>query len=475
MKRIFRALLLVAVAAGVVFGLQAARSGSSEQAAAPAVQDETQVRLDDLAVTVSATGAVAPAHQVGLAFEFSAPVHEILVHEGQVVRAGDVLARLDTRDLETALKSARVSLDAQQVAYDALTAAPREVDIAVARAALNIAAAQAGTVSLSADATQLEIARLQTELARNQLWQSQLQRDLNFAIPPAEREFAEEMGIELPDTDQMARDTVPNQLKSADYEVLIADENYAALLTQGADTAGLSSASAQIAVAQAQLEKLLNGPTETDLQIAEMQLQIARLAVDQAAVNLNRGVLTAPLDGIVAQTNLVVGELPPQDAAVQLIDPSGFYVDVAVDETDIIGVQPGQPTRLALDALPGAAITGTVERVAATPVRQGQLVTYLVRVTLDSPDEAVRAGMTATATIVVNELNDVLALPNRFIRLDRATQQAYVTLETGGQYEEVPVQLGLRNETDSQIITGVEAGQRVVLLPRATFNPIPGG
>lgn len=474
MKRMLGILLLLGVVAGLVVGLRAIRSGEAGEAAV-AVQEQTAVRLDDLAVTVSATGTIAPAHQVGLAFEFSAPVHEILVEEGQVVQAGDVLARLDTRDLEVALESARVSLDAQQVAYDALTAAPRNVDVTVARAALNIARAQAGSVSLGADATQLEISRLQTELARNQLWQAQLQRDLNFIIPPLVRELAEANGIVLPDNTEMARDNVPTQLKSADYEVLIADENYAALLNQGPDAAGLSSASAQIAAAQAQLEKLLNGPTEMDLRIAEVQLEIARLAVDQAAANLNRGVLTAPFDGIVAQNSLVIGELPPQGVAMQIIDTSGFYVDVAVDETDIVDVQPGQAVTLILDALPGEAISGVVARVAATPVRAGQLVTYTVRVTLDATDQPVRAGMTATATIVVNELRDVLVLPNRFIRLDRATQQAYATVERGSQYMEVPVQLGLRNETDSQIVSGLEAGQPVVLLPRETFNPIPGG
>ncbi|MBI5669378.1 MAG: HlyD family efflux transporter periplasmic adaptor subunit [Chloroflexi bacterium] len=474
MKRGLRILLLVGAAAAVLVGLRATRSDDTG-AAAVTVQEQTEVRVDDLAVTVSATGTMAPARQVGLAFELAAPVREILVEEGQAVQAGDVLARLDTRNLEVALENARISLDAQQVAYDALTTAPREVDIAVARAALNIAQAQAGSVSLGADATQLEITRLQAELARNQLWQAQLQRDLNFAIPPAQRDFAEANGIALPDTDQMARDTVPTQLKSADYEVLIADENYAALLNQGPDVAGLSSASAQIAAAQAQLEKLLNGPTETDLQIAGAQLQIARLAVEQAATNLSRGVLTAPFAGVVAQNNLVIGELPPQDAAMQLIDPSGFYVDVAVDETDIVDVQPGQAVTLALDALPGETITGTVTRVAARPVRAGQLVTYTVRVTLDAARQPLRAGMTATATIVVNELRDVLVLPNRFIRLDRATQQAYVTVERGGQYAEVAVQLGLRNETDSQIVSGLEAGQAIVLLPRETFNPIPGG
>jgi HlyD family secretion protein len=105
----------------------------------------------------------------------------------------------------------------------------------------------------------------------------------------------------------------------------------------------------------------------------------------------------------------------------------------------------------------------------------GQLVTYPVRVTLDAGDEPIRIGMSATATIVVNEVPDALILPNRFLRIDRATQQAFVTVERStGVFEEVPVELGLRNETESQIVEGIEAGQRVVLLPRGTFDPFGG-
>ncbi len=473
MKRILLGVAILAAAA-LVFAQAAQSDETAGGRDETPIQDETILESGDLAVTVSATGMIAPLRQVGLVFEFSAPVAEVLVVEGQRVTKGQVLARLDTRDLDIALANARVSLEAQQVAYDALTAPPREVDIAVAQAALNVARAQSGTVARGAEATQLEIARLQAEIARNQLWQSQLQRDLAYAVPPAVRDYLESTGQEVPDTTQMAQDDVRPELNRADYEVLIADANYAALQSEGADTAGLSAAYAQIAAAQAQLERLLNGPSEIELQIADVQLQIARLALEQAEANHRRTALVAPFNGIVIENNLVGGEIPPQGAAIQVADLSGYYVDLAVDETDIVDVREGQRATLLLDALPGANITGRVTRVAATPARAGQLVTYIVRVTLDLTDEPLRAGMTATATILVNELQDILVLPNRFIRIDRATQQAYVTVERPGGFEEVPVQLGLRNDTTSQIVSGLEAGQRVVLLPRATFNPIPG-
>lgn len=477
-KRSLRRLVVIGVLIGggllvvrLVFGAQ-----NGPQTASP-VQDETTVEVGDLSVTVSATGVVAPARQVTLAFEMSAPVRDVLVQAGQPVRAGEVLARLDVADLEASLASARLALELQQIAYEALTAPARDVDIAVARAALDAAWAQVNAANATApDANRQEIARLQTELARNRLWQQQLQlgERLNPPEPPPGVPIS---AIPVLSDDQ--RRQFEATLRQSDYEVLIALANQESLAGRGPDVGSLSAASAQVVSAQAQLDRLLDGPSEIDLSMAELELERAELALDLAAFNLSRAILVAPFDGIVARVSLTPGELPPPAAsggAVEMIDASSYYIDLAVDETDVVAVAPGQPAALAFDALPESRVTGTVTRIAPTPTRIGQVVTYTTRVTLDPTLEPVRTGMNATATVVVNQLEDVLLLRNRFIRIDRSTQEAFVTIQRpDGRFEEVRVELGLRNDTHSQIVSGLTAGQRVVLLPRQTLIPGFGG
>jgi HlyD family secretion protein len=438
------------------------------------VQDEAVVTIGDLVVAVNATGSISPIRQASLAFEYSSTVAEILVQEGQSVKAGQVLARLSAPELQNALRNAEIALASQQVVYDALTAEPREVDIALAQAALTVAQAQASAASLGPDANQLAIAQLQAELSRNQLWQAQLQRDLQTAYAQQAVDQAAAAGISLPAPPNPGDDVTP-QIIQAENSVQLADVNAAGVQNQGADVAALAAANAQIVSAQIELDRLLNGPSETELLISAKELEIARLAVQQAELTMNRALLTVPFDGVIWKNDLVVGEIPPQGAAMQLIDASLLVLDVAVDETDIVDVQIGQQVKLSIDALPGAEVSGQVIRVAITPVQTGQLVTYTVGIVLDKMDETIRIGMTATATIIVNELQDVLTLPNRFIRIDRTTQQAYVAVELdSGIFVERPVVLGVRNETDSQIVSGLRAGERVVLVPRGTFNPIEG-
>lgn len=445
----------------------------SNQLPSITIEDQVVVGTTDLIVTVSATGAITPVEQLALTFDFSAPVREILVKEGQLVKAGDVLARLDSPDLENALANAQLGLTAQQVSYDALTRPAREVDIAVAEAAVAAAQAQAASASLGADPEQIEIARLQAELSRNQLWQAQLQRDLPAAAAQQAADQAGALGftVNIPQTNPA--DNVTNAITQAQNGVALADVNVSGVANTPADVGTLAGANAQLVAAQNQLDLLMNGATDLQLQIAQTQLQIALLGIKQAENALNRAILIAPIDGIVAKNNLVVGEAPPQGAAMSIIDSSAYYVDVAVDETDIVSVAVGQDVTLRLDALPDTRISAKVTRVALTPIRIGQLVTYTVRVTLDPTEAPIRAGMTTTATITVNQLNDVIALPNRFIRIDSVSQQAYVTVqEATNEFTEIPVTLGVRNDSQSEIVSGLTVDQTVVLIPRASFNPI---
>jgi HlyD family secretion protein len=478
MKRLLTIVVIVFVLVGLVgagvFFLQA-QPPTAAQPSEIVVEDSVVVQPANLTVLISATGRIAPIRDVNLNFQLSAPVQEILVSNGEYVEQGTVLARLQVTELDNALANAEIQLMSQQSTYDALIAPAREVDIAVAEAALRAAQAQAGAASLGPDAEAVEIARLQAEIARNQLWQAQLQNGLSFAAQQQAYDQAQAFGVGGIQPPGNPQDTVTAQITQAENQVQLADVQVTGAQNRPADVASLSSANAAIVSAQIQLDRLVNGPSEMDLQRAEIQLQSAQLAVEQARINRARADLVAPFDGVIVQNNLVVGEVSPQLGAIQLIDDGSYYVDVSVDETDIVGVALGQSVELRLDALPDEDIRGTVSRVAVTPVRVGQLVTYTVRVTLDSTDVPIRVGMTTTASIVVNELQDVIALPNRFIRIERETQQAFVTVRgDDGGFMDVPVTLGVRNETESQILSGLMAGQEVVLIPREAFNLIGG-
>jgi HlyD family secretion protein len=487
LSRLLWIVVLSAIGIGAVIGLQYYSVTNSTVDPSSLILEETTVERDDLLVTVSATGVITPVRQVTMLFEYAAPVTEILVHEGDTVTTGQTLARLDAGDLQTLVDGAQLALDAATAGYNALTAEPRPEDIVAAEAAVDSAEASLyAAYSTAPTAEQIEIARLQTEVAGNQLWQLQLQRDAaagasGIPIIPIPNGASQEVIDGINAANQIIQgsfsapdpDSFTGGLNQAGYAVQIANANYAAIQGQGADVGQIASANAQLIQAQVTLDRLLNGPSDFDLQNAELNVQQAQLALDQAQASLDRTVLTAPFDGVIAQINLVVGEVPPQSPAMLLIDTTGYYIDLSIDETDIVRVSLGQPVNVFLDALPDATVTATVTRIAVTPTTVGQLVTYPVRVTLNPTVDTVRVSMSTTARIVVNELDNVLVLRNRFIRIDRATEQAFVTIQNDdGTFQEIEIVLGLRNETFSEVLGGLEQGQRVVLVPRDTLNPL---
>lgn len=473
MKRLLQLTVLagaIVVATLVALQVRAQQPGgdtTSGETGSNSVIDTTTVERTDLSVTVTGTGAVAAARELALRFEVTAPVAEILVRTGQTIRAGDILARLDLADLTAALEDAQVALEAQRVAYDALVTPARDVDIAAAQASIDSAYAAIAAAS-AVRSEPAEIARLQSEIARNQLWQSQLERDRTMEFPPQFR--GGQTGAPSAEIQQASG------LAQSELQVEIADANYAAAAGEGPDQAALGSARAQLTQAQVALDRLIDGASEVEREQAALRLRQAELSIEQAQTMLDRGVLRAPFDGVIASNNLVVGELPPQTGpAFLLLDTSGYHVDLTVDETDVAAVDNGQPATLRLEALGENALEGVVTRVDVMPTVQGQLVTYGVRVGLTDSNPLVRTGMTSTATITTDYLEDVLVLPNRFVRIDRDTQRAFVTVQNiEGQYQDVEVTLGLRNDTLSQVIDGVSEGDTIVLLPRSSFNPLGG-
>lgn len=447
--------------------------------------DISTVITGDLRLTISGTGAITPLRQIPLVFQSAAvPVTAILLPVGARVAEGDVIASLDATDLMQRVRDSELALNLQRSLYNALLTPPRPEDIAAAEAALASAQAQFNAaIQTGPTQAQREISRVQTEIARNQLWQSQLQRD---AIAPPVRTVFDLPPIEfLEDIDKAVDSTLQglNAANQAAYEaqlrqanaavnqveigVDIADTNYDSLLNQGADPSALAAANAARTQAEINLERLRNGASLSDLENATLELRLAALAYEQSQLNLNQTQLIAPFDGLIAQMNLIEGELPPQGVSVLLIDDSVYYVEIPIDETDIAQVKIGQAVEFEVDALPNTPIMGRVMSIAYTPLDLEGLVAYNVRIELDPTTALIRAGMTVTASIITLERLNVLLVRNNFIRLNRQTGDAFVSVrDATGTIQERMILLGERGDVFSEVLLGLEVGEELVLLPR---------
>jgi HlyD family secretion protein len=155
-------------------------------------------------------------------------------------------------------------------------------------------------------------------------------------------------------------------------------------------------------------------------------------------------------------------------------DLSHLLVDVQVSEVDINSVTIGQPAVVTFDAVLGREYRGKVVGVSRVGTSVQSVVNFNVTVELTDPDVDVKPGMTASVTITIQSLDNVLLVPNRAVHLVNGQRMVYVL--RNGQLFEIPVMLGASDDTMSEVTSGdLSAGDVLVLNPPANFTPGQGG
>jgi HlyD family secretion protein len=208
----------------------------------------------------------------------------------------------------------------------------------------------------------------------------------------------------------------------------------------------------------------LEGASDEDLIIAQVSVDQAQASLELAELQLEGATIAAPFEGIVAFVGAEVNEqVAPGAPMITVIDPSAFHVDVRIDEIDIGQVEVGQEVWVTLDAFPDEDLVGRVDFIAPVANAELGIVTYLVTVSFDPSAAPLRAGMTANITIVTEQREDVLLVPNRAVSIDRDTGLLYVETPVNGEVVRVEVEIGLQDESFSEVLRGLEEGDRVVI------------
>jgi HlyD family secretion protein len=143
-------------------------------------------------------------------------------------------------------------------------------------------------------------------------------------------------------------------------------------------------------------------------------------------------------------------------------DLSHLLVDVQVSEVDINRIKVGQAVSMVFDAIPNQEYHGIVKEVAPVGTTEEGVVDFTVTVELTDPRDAVRPGMTAAVNVVVDQLQDVLLVPNRAVRVQEGKRVVYVLKD--GSLQPVEITLGASSDTDSQVLDGeLKEGDQIVL------------
>jgi len=405
----------------------------------------TKIHREDLASVVSGTGQIKPKTYVNLGATAMGRITHLFVKEGDHVKRGELVATVENVAQEAQVAGQEAAISSAQTDISSYVAAEKTSEANV-------------------------------EHAQADLEQKKLDWDRAQSLYKA--------GI-------MAKQDY--DAKKAAYDTDVAS------LAQA--VAGVNQAKANTASARGRLNT-----------------QVATLRANKNALALTQAV--APFDGIVTNEPVREGETVVEgiqntegSTFMTIADMSVVTAEVKVDETDIVNIKIGQPADVSVDAIPGKVFKGHVTLVGdqallrSTGVATSQSTTgteeakdFKVVVTLDNPNDELRPGLSTTAKITTAQKSNVLSLPIQALTMytppakpnngnveAASTSSAPKVAPVQGVYvvdkdahgkqraKFVPVTTGITGATDIEVLSGLTAGEEVVIGPYKTLRTLKNG
>ena len=329
-------------------------------------------------------GRLVPRQFVEVGMNTSGLVAQVLVAEGDQVKADQPLVKLDDTLLKLAVqeaqlrvKQAELDLEKARKPADPADLIAAEKAVKATQAALTNAQAGVSTTVEQAQST-LRTARLAFENA---------ERDYNHQLDRKRWGFDVEKDLSL-QTSQVRYENA-----RAEYE--IAQRDVDGVTTRAAQS--VVEARKALAQAEAEYALLKKRPEPEAVSAAQLAVESAQLSLAQAEADLENATLVAPLSGVVAEVKAKVGQAAtPGATLVTLGDTSAWFVETDnLTELNVVDVKQGSPAQIKFDAVPGLKLDGRVERIGLRSQDKRGDVLYTVRVALNAPDPRLRWGMTA--------------------------------------------------------------------------------
>jgi HlyD family secretion protein len=178
------------------------------------------------------------------------------------------------------------------------------------------------------------------------------------------------------------------------------------------------------------------------VEVDQAQIKQAQAQLDSSQTNLDHTIITSPIDGIVTQRSVDVGQTVAASMTAPVIfiiaaDLTKMQVSANIDESDVGRVRPNQAVTFRVDAYPGIDFKGTVSQIRLNPIVVNNVTTYATMINVPNDDLRLKPGMTANLKVQVNRRADTLRVPNTALRF-RPTPDMFASLNQPVPPEAMP-------------------------------------
>lgn len=458
------ALVLVALIVVLGFALRHRGASSTEEdsvKAGVATVEIASVEVRPVDTIVSAQGTLSASQGASAAI---APVSagrlvSVRVREGDVVRAGQVVAVLDSRvpqaEAASASSGLRISqMQAQQTAI-AEKAASTEYENAVETAKLELEIAQAELKNVESGARPQEIAQADQAVKQAQATRDRAATELDRV------QFLFDKGIDS----KRELDDAKTALSVADSALVSAREQ-ASLVRAGARPEEVHTAKLRVKTAQTALRQAEQGVLEVAAKRQEKQAAIETIrqkTADLAAAQANAAYseLRSPITGRVTRRSLNPGDMADTSTpVVEIADTHSLNLVASIPAEDAAAIRVGMSARISAATAPGRVFTGVVLNVGEVDPQSGMLS---VRLAIPNPSRALKVGAFATADIVVRTDPAALVVPKSAVITRNGRDVVFVVGKDSTAHQS-EVTTGIEQGNVVEILKGIRQGDQVISL-----------
>jgi HlyD family secretion protein len=361
-----------------------------------------------LTVKVEASGTIEPIDTVNVSSEVAGRLAELYVDRGDQVKAGDVLARLDSTEQQAQLAQAEGRLAEAEAEYNKMLNGNRSEEISRAQAQVDSAQAR---VNLSAK-----------RLERNKF-------------------LAESGAIAQLDLDEISQEDQTNRASLQEAQQQLQE------LTQGFRPEDIQQSEARVTTARAELQEIQSQVNKTTLKAPFDGL------VTQKHANIG---------AIITPTMAAASDSASATPSSIIELASGLEVLVDVPEANIARIKTGQPVDIIADAYSDRTFKGTVRTIEPEAVSEDDVTSFRVRVRLNQAESLLRSGMNVDAIFIGQPIPNALLVPTVAVT-NRNEQMGVLVPNAQGEAKFQPVTVGITQDGKTQIVDGLKPEQRVFI------------
>ncbi|HEX5367904.1 MAG TPA: efflux RND transporter periplasmic adaptor subunit [Dehalococcoidia bacterium] len=286
------------------------------------------------------------------------------------------------------------------------------------------------------------------------------------------------------DTNSLNNGNLQRSIQSAQLGLTNAQQNLTTAQA-GPTSTDLDNAKRSVDAAQAALDSananynaLFDAPTQDVILPLQNAVDTAQTNVDTAQHNIDNATITAPFDGVVSVLSVAKGDqVAATTTAITIVNPNIVSIQGDIDQTSVSELKPGQAATVTFDALRGFTYRATVATIGLVPTVTQGVVTYPVTFTLGTnlPNGAPTPspGMTASITVTTSTVPNALVVPSRAIKTSGRNRT--VTVHSAEGDETRPVTVGSTSGSLTQVLSGLTAGEQVLVSSAATASSTTGG